>query len=316
MRPRIEKASFSGHETFSFRYSWLKKGIDGVLFDPEIFSKDSAMTLLGVGKNMVRSIRHWCLVARLIEEDPRAINNRGRYLRPTALGQLLFAEDGLDPYLEDPGTLWLLHWQVTTNPERATTWYWVFGCLHQQEFTKSQLMNELQSLVMERGWKRVSLSSLKRDVDCSIRTYVASRQAKAHMLEDTLDCPLVELGLIRELADHQTFQFQRGPQSSLPDAIFTFALIDFWDAHYAAKETLAFEEIAYRPGSPGRVFKLDEDSLAGRLDQLSDLTGGRLTYSETAGLKQVLRHGRVSAIDVLQSSYRSGLDRVLLPSGA
>ena len=85
MRPRIEKVSFSGHETFPFRYSWFKKGIDGVLFDPEIFNKDSAMTFLGVGKNMVRSIRHWCLVARLIEEDPKAANNRGRYLRPTEL---------------------------------------------------------------------------------------------------------------------------------------------------------------------------------------------------------------------------------------
>ena len=74
------QGSFSGHETFAFRYGWPKKGIDAVLDDPAVFAKDTAMVSLGVGKNMVRSIRHWCLTARLIEPDPEVSNNRGRLL--------------------------------------------------------------------------------------------------------------------------------------------------------------------------------------------------------------------------------------------
>ena len=34
---------------------------------------------------------------------------------------------GLDPYLEDPATLWLLHWQIASNLGRATTWFWTFS---------------------------------------------------------------------------------------------------------------------------------------------------------------------------------------------
>jgi hypothetical protein len=50
--------SFSGHETFPFRYLWLKKGFDAVRDNPGAFTRPDATTTLGVGKNMVRSIRH------------------------------------------------------------------------------------------------------------------------------------------------------------------------------------------------------------------------------------------------------------------
>src|SRR5437870_5494831 len=75
--------SFSGHETFPFRYPWLKKGFDAVQEDPFIFLRDNAITTLGVGKNMVRAIRHWCLTTGVIEESPAG----GGALRVTGLGK-------------------------------------------------------------------------------------------------------------------------------------------------------------------------------------------------------------------------------------
>src|SRR5205807_4682452 len=85
---------FSGHETFPFRYPWLKKGYDAALEDGNVFLRDDAITTLGVGKNMVRSIRHWCLTAGVLAEN-RA---DGSAVRPTDLGKLLLGDDGLDPY--------------------------------------------------------------------------------------------------------------------------------------------------------------------------------------------------------------------------
>jgi hypothetical protein len=67
--------AFSGHETFPFRYAWLKKGVDAVIQNPSVFSDDRAMIVLGVGKNMVHSIRHWCWAARLIEEETNSRSN-------------------------------------------------------------------------------------------------------------------------------------------------------------------------------------------------------------------------------------------------
>jgi len=99
--------SFSGHETFPFRYPWLKKGFDAVREDGDVFARDDAITILGVGKNMVRSIRHWCLAAGVLQENHET---KGGAIRATGFGVFLLADEGPDPYLEDPATLWALHW--------------------------------------------------------------------------------------------------------------------------------------------------------------------------------------------------------------
>ena len=67
--PYLDNPSFSGHQTFPFRYTWLKKGVDAVTENPKIFSSENASVTLGVGKNMVNSIRHWCSVAGFIRPD-------------------------------------------------------------------------------------------------------------------------------------------------------------------------------------------------------------------------------------------------------
>ena len=90
---KAAKYSFSGHETFPFRYTWLPKGVQQVQLHADLFVRDDAMIILGVGKNMVRSIRHWCEAMNLIEAS-----EPGRY-RPTELGAALFASQGWDPYL-------------------------------------------------------------------------------------------------------------------------------------------------------------------------------------------------------------------------
>lgn len=297
--------SFSGHETFPFRYSWLKKGIDATSQDPGIFSKEEAMSELGVGKNMVRSMRHWCLAARLIREDAGAAGVRGQFI-PTVFGRKLFSDHGFDPYLEDPATLWLIHWQIASNFREATTWFWAFNYWNAAEFTKEVLISELRTWLTNGPYKQVADNSLKRDADCFVRTYVQSRHHRGPVSEDTLDCPLVDLHLIAELADGKTYQFQRGKQPSLPDEVFAYALVEFWRGSAQPGSTLAFEKVAYEPASPGRIFKLDEDSLSERLERIEAVTGGLYGYDETAGLKQVYKRPgeEIEPAEILKSYYR------------
>jgi hypothetical protein len=306
---RIQNVSFSGHETFPFRHSWLKKGVAAVSEDSTFFSKDRAMVDLGVGKNMVQSIRHWCTAARLIEEEGNSGGGRVR-LAPSELGRMLFAETGADQYLEDPATLWLLHWLISSNTRASTTWHWMFnywgGGL---EFTKEAVAQELQRWLEKHGFKPASANTLKRDIDCFVRTYVNSRQSRAAVLEDTLDCPLVDLRLITELPDGRTFLFQRGPHPSLPDELFLFALFEFWRSESSrassSARSIALEKIAYEPGSPGRIFKLDEESLAERLERAGAVSRGTITYGENSGLKQVYMHSPdIDPADFLLAYYR------------
>jgi hypothetical protein len=297
--------SFSGHETFPFRYPWLKKGFDAVQEDPGVFQRDDATTILGVGKNMVRSIRHWCLTAGVLAES----RDGGATLRPTALGTLLLADDGLDPYLEDSATLWLLHWQIASNRARATTWYWVFSHFHEPEFTREALTSELFRWTQTLPGKQVAETSLKRDVEVFLRTYVPSRQSRHDVAEDSLDCPLVELGLIIQPGSGQVYQFRRGAQRGLPDGILLYAVLCFWEAFSPTAETLALHDLARQPGSPGRLFKIDESFLAERMESVEKRTAGCLTYGETAGLRQLYRRKKPDAMQILAEAYAIGGQR-------
>jgi hypothetical protein len=297
--------SFAGHETFPFRYAWLKKGVDRVADDAALFRRDDAMTRLGVGKNMVRSIRHWCLAARVIEEVPVRSGRPSGCFRVSAFGMALFGPRGLDPYLEDPATLWLLHWQLVTNGQRCTTWFWAFSHFHEPEFTREALYAALLAWAQAAGAKRLAASSLRRDVDCFLRTYVPSRQTKTFVLEDTLDCPLVELGLLRAGADRQSFRFARGAQPQLPDGVLFYAALDFWDRFAANVKTLSLRDLARQPGGPGQVFKIDEAALAERCARLERWTDGALSYDETAGLRQLYRHKPIDAPELLRRAYKA-----------
>jgi hypothetical protein len=281
----------------------MKKGTDAVAIDPAVFAADDGMTRLGVGKNMVRSIRHWCLAAEMIEEYQADLLTRSMVLRPSRLGLKILADNGWDPYLEDPATSWLLHWKIASNARKATTWYWAFSYFHEQEFTRDSLLSALHRWTETNGLKRIALSSLKRDVDCFLRTYVPSRSGTV-LPEDSLDCPLVELRLIREAGDRQTFQFHRGLQPDLPDGVLFHAVVDYWERAANDAETFSLHDLTYQPGSPGRIFQIDEDSLATRLADMEEWTERRMTYGETAGLRQLYRRKRVDPLTLLSATYK------------
>lgn len=278
MSPRYR---FSGHETFPFRYPWLPKGVRTLAQDPEIFFRDDAIVTLGVGKNMVSSIRFWCEALQLV-----TVNSRTHTGQPTTLGTKLFAREGWDPYLEDPATLWLLHWKLVSSPEIASSWSLVFTRWTRDTFSRIELLEWLVGIVEKAVERRRSRNSLKRDLDVFVRTYVQMHPLGRRSLEDTFDCPLVELGLIRKL-EGDLYRFDRGPKPSLPVEVFAYALVEYWNDQAKEQETLSFERLLYGPCSPGSAFKLSEAALAALLESLPAWTS--LEYDETGGLRLLIR---------------------------
>ena len=279
------KPQFTGHETFPLRYGWLKKAYDAVYpkKDKSVFSGDQAIARFGVGKNMVSSIRHWATAAGIIKDG-----KDGHSLETTQFGDKIFASNGRDPYLEHPSTLWLIHWHLA-GQDKKTTYFWTFNNFAGATFEREKLVNSLLRLTHERDWKRVSPTTIRRDVDCFIRTYSMKQPtAKLTSLEDMLESPLAELGLIKATSLRDGFRFVRGVKSNLQNGVFLYALIQFWKK-YTDAFTLSFEDVAHKPGSPGRVFLLDENDVAEHLISLEEFSAGKFRWSETAGLKQVIR---------------------------
>lgn len=281
-------AHFSGHETFPLRQMWLKKAFDkaassGVI-PKSTFTDGNAIAEFGVGKNMVASIRHWALACNVMTEDGAP---SGAF-RLTDIAKTILSDGGLDPYSENPATAWHAHWWLAGKGNRATTWRWLFNHVTSPTFSRDDLEAPLAQYAKSLDPNRkLSPATLSRDIETCLRGY-APRSAGGSP-EDYAEPMLGELGLIYEERKGY-FAFRRGPKASLHDGMFAHALLDFWDTQAPGLSSLPFEAAAFGEGSPGRVFKLDEDSVAERLMGLEDLTEGALVWTDTAGLRQVHRN--------------------------
>lgn len=295
--------SFAGHQTFAFRYFWLKKGLDLVCGDSEAFQCDDAVVRLGVGKNMVQSIRHWCLATQVVEEEPKT---RSRSLRPTTFGSRLLSENGWDPFLEDDATLWLIHWNLASIGSRAATWYWAFNRFHEYVFTRTTMVELLIGDLQALGWSDVSYSTIKRDVDCFVHSYLSPRTDAAHIYDST-ECPLINLGILIQESDSERLRFKTGPKITLPAAVFAYALAQFWDNRNNKGKALELREIMRSEGSPGLIFKLDQESMLGYLDALKNVTSGYMIFEDTPLVRRVIRPTEAvcNPISFLENYYGS-----------
>ena len=292
------KLQFSGHETFPLRYGWLKKVYDAVRVgelegtDPKsVFSADDAIARFGVGKNMVVSMRYWALAAGIVEEVRARL---GPYVT-TPIGRALLDDDGWDPWLEDPNALWLLHWHFASTPDRTSTWYWVFNHCPHATFDRGLLVEHLARLCADRRMRKVAPATLKRDVECFVRTYMEKTDAGSK--EDTLECPLTELLLLRSAGRKGGYHLARGPKTTLSPALFAFATTQFWQRLYPDVRTLSLDTLFHEPGSPGRAFLLDEESVVDLAMELEVATDGAIAWSETAGLRQLISRTNPAEID-------------------
>lgn len=293
-----KKPQFSGHETFPLRQLWLKKAYDAVhsgsLFGDapkSIFSDEEAIVQFGVGKNMVSSIRFWAVACNILEEQ-------GEAYKVTALADSLFNNyDGLDPYCENTSTIWLMHWFLASTPEKTTTWYYLFNHVMQPVFDRESIGSAITDVLSEHKVK-ISQSTLKRDVECCIRSYAP--RVNSDSPEELSEPLLGEIGLVTHNSK-DSFEFRRGIKRSLHDGIFGYALLDYWGRLETSGSVMAFDRVAHDYGSPGRVFKIDENGIAERLIALEELSNGQIQWTEQAGLRQVtLKNNSPKHIEALK----------------
>ena len=319
-----EKLHFAGHETFPLRYGWLKKAYNAVRREEEggaipgaIFNDDRSIAEFGVGRNMVLSMKHWSLATGVLDsvDIPGERNSR---ISTGNLGHLLFGE-GLDPYLEHPGSLWILHWMLAGKPGRATAWHWAFNEFHEQSFDRELLRRRLSQRCAElfesgrlgKG-RATSSSTIKRDVECLIRTYFSGSKGSRRAPEDSIECPLAELGLIQMAGVGELFRFRRGPKASLPDEVFLFAVLDFWENFFPDRRSFSVEFLTFERGSPGQVFLLNEEAVADRLSRLEAISGEKLRWDETSGMRQLYLHdaSKLDRWEILRDMYRRDMQAI------
>lgn len=282
---KVVEPAFARHETFAPRYGWLKKGFESISIDPLLFNRDNAALELGVGKNMARAIRYWAIACGVLAEGAGPSKRTSKGLEATRFGRRLLGEGGWDPFLEDLGSLWLLHWRLLRVDGIATAWHFAFNEFSQAEFTVDDLANALESVARRRfPTSRVAVSSLRKDASCIVQMYVGTR-IRHDAGEESIRSPFTQLELIGEGSTARQFAFRNGEKPGLTAELVAALSVDFLMSRGKAR-SIPFAMLLRGAGSPGLALRLTEGSLYGYLETAVQRFDS-LRLSDTAGVIQL-----------------------------
>ena len=266
IRPR-----FSGHETFACRFAWLPKAVRLIAKDPLMLADDEAAILeLGLGKNMVRSLRFW------LDAFGVASARSGTW-KLLPFGETVFGNDGLDRYVERVETQWLLHWQLSTLIDHPLfAWRHILFRRMRPDFTKSELLSEMRIEGQRLGFDHSDVTLLQH-ADIFLHSYLGSLSSSPP--EDALDGPLVDLGLVRRLGRRRggadriepVFALARLPIDEVGDKVIDYAIASFWATRHIGESSVTFRDLAHAEGSPGATLRLEPEDLRDHLDRSSKL---------------------------------------------
>lgn len=287
------KPSFSGHETFALRYGWLEKSFQATVYNDENpFISEDSIAQFGVGRNMVSAIKHWALATGFLINSENELNVSD-YAKS-------LMNDTRDPFLENPNSIWKIHYELVKNP-RNTTLHYLFCYLNENAFDRSLLSLRILDFLQVHELKIPAEKTLSSDITVSISTYSAS--SKAGPRDDDVNSPLSELNLIRNIGNSR-FAFNFGTKNTLSNNLFLSCLADYWEKEEEKSggnlTSIKFEDILHSPRSPGRIFLLSEKELLSRLSSIEEISEGQIIWSETAGIQQLSKTQRYKAHKLLE----------------
>ena len=286
---------FSGHESFVCRYGWLRKAYDGVARSPKLFAdEEDAVVKLGVGSNMVKSLEFWSRAFVIVE------GQRGGYRLTAFAKALLDVKKGRDPYLEDLGSLWLLHWKLATSDANLAAWNLVFQDLLEWRVPRSRLI-EMLARRGRRTKGALAGFTIKQHLDILVNTYTSPRASDVRALEESLGSPLQELRLLTRVeldSSEEVIEIHTGPKPTLPAEVFLNAVVDHWERTQPTSTSLSLQEITFGRKSPGVVFRLDESSVIHYLAEFRLLADKKLDFQEGALVRglQLARNTKIGEV--------------------
>ncbi len=287
----MRNLNFSGHETFHCRHFWLKKGYDFVKSGYR-FSDPEAVIALGVGKNMVNSIRFWMKAFGLLDENDKL----------TALADYLFSDNGKDPFLENIGTLWLLHYSlIKTN--FASIYPLVFNEFRKEriEFTKDHLESFLLRKCKEVGIN-ISPNTIKRDIVVFLKNYVRPSN-RAKTIEEEFSAIFIDLDLVQkiniaEIGIKNWFIIKSDEREEIPIEIVLYAILD----KHERERSISFHKLLNDPYSVGSVFALNASGLMNKIETIVKLYD-EIIFTDDAGIKELQFKKNINKWEILDNYY-------------
>lgn len=285
------KVKFRGHETFYIRKGWLYKGLKNLEQNKYVFTDKNVNTsdTFGLGVSMVKSLRYWLQAVGLTEEVREKNSTRQEF---TDLGLLI---DKYDKYMEEIGTLCLLHYKLATNYNLATSWDYFFNEFNMHEFNKDDFRNSLIAHLQFKQIDDIAPATIESDFTCILNTYIPKNLDNP---EDNMECPFSELGLI-EPRDKKTYK----KVAAKPDLIPLQVLLAMIEDQHPNESEIRFTDLLNEKHSIGKVFNIDLITLTTYLDKMQ--MAGLVQVVRTAGLDVVKILNKKSFIEQVEEYYES-----------
>jgi hypothetical protein len=295
-------AKYARHQTFHPRYGWLKKGADAVARDPRIFSRSDAMLELGVGKNMVDSIKFWCEAFKVIQPADVTSRKLSEYCL-TPFAKDIFLPEGVDPFLESTSTLWILHWNALTGLVELPIWYVAMSYPTNLDFSEATLTAGITRTLKNYEIQQPNPSALKKDISCLLRMYTTTKPRKRESTEDILDSQFRQLNLLRESTTPGMFSWVDGAKPGLTPAVVQWAVMDYLVRRRTS--SIGVGSLVSEPGSPGRLFKMSEDFMVDSLRRAEEGSNFRIVKMADSFQMQLEEAPEVLLSEAEQRLYSS-----------
>ena len=262
------KYKLKGHESFIIRDGWLTKGMKAVAADNRYYKINSGADVLGVGTNMAKSIRYWLKTAGLVTDTA------SKGINFSALGNII---NSYDPYLEDTFSLWIIHSNIATNYELATSWNLFFNDINvSSAFTRDELFVMLKEAFIEStGEQEPSDRSLRDDCSAILQMY-ANNETKMADPEDKNISPFEEFGLIQK--NSGKYAKKRPFLDQIDPLVVLYLIVDKLNKD----KSIQIDEITDGRDMPGKILNLNRISVNSFLDDLQNKK--YITVNRTAGL--------------------------------
>lgn len=253
----------------------MGKGLRALYNDNKFFFQEDAFEKLGLGKNMVQSLRHW-----LIATNAAEIKGVGkeRRIELTSFGEWLLE---FDPALKYFDTLAIIHYNIVSDIEPSSSWYWYFNLYNETISDKETIFIRLNEWIQEREARIVSENSIKRDVDILLNMY--SHGEELDDPEEVIFSPLAKLALIKE---NNTVWIKNEvfiPRNNL--FFIKYALCKYSNKYNQFE--LGLNEVINEKELLGKVFNMKSSTIIESLVKLENDYDYRIEFTRTNNLDYI-----------------------------
>lgn len=291
MEKVVTHPTFSGHETFQCRHLWLKKGYDYIKAG-NAFTAEDAVVELGVGKNMVTSIRYWMRAFGLLE---------GNDQKTSAFADYLLGDEGKDPFLEDDASLWLLHHRIVRKGY-ATSYGLIFNELRKErmEFSKNAFVNFIKIKAESDLPFTYNANTVGADFDVFLKLYLGT-DSSVKDKEEIVSGIFPELSLVRKIEHEKSatlYHIETNEKEQLPNEVLLFTILD--DSTIGASVSLDALERDYN--SVGSIFAINRSGLIRKIESLCK-DYPFMVYKDDAGIRELQFKSKPNPYEILDHYY-------------